>query len=193
MNTVAEAKAALRHQIRLDLQRLSPAERALASAKACAMLFQQPLWQRADTVLLYAPLPMELDISTVLDVALGEGKVTALLRYDAERQLYSPCQIRDRRRDLERGLFGVSEPRIECHEVSLNQLDLTLAPGVVFSVDGGRVGRGKGFYDRLLPTVSGVKCGVAFDQQLVPTVPMETHDVRLDCILTPTRWLQIAG
>ena len=193
MNTIKEEKAEARRRIRTELKRMSPAERSQASAKACALLFQQPIWKTARTVLLFAPLPTELDISPVLDTALVEGKVTALLRYDAHRQGYAPCRVHNKASDLQPGQLGILEPRPDCPELPLNQLDLALVSGVVFAVDGGRIGRGKGYYDRLLSSVSGVKCGVAFDQQMVPTVPLEDHDIRLDCILTPTRWLQIAG
>ena len=190
---IREQKAALRRQVRAELKGFSPTDRAAASARACALLFQQPIWSTASLVLLYAPLPDELNIAPALDAAQGAGKVTALLRYDHRQQGYVPCLVRNRERDLRPGLLGILEPSPDCPLVPLNQLDLTLVPGVVFSTDGGRLGRGKGYYDRLLSLVPGMKCGVAFDQQVVEAVPMEPHDVRLNCILTPTRWLQIAG
>jgi 5-formyltetrahydrofolate cyclo-ligase len=52
------------------------------------------------------------------------------------------------------------------------------------------LGRGKGFYDRLLPGVRGVTCGVAFDEQVFRELPSAPHDVHLSCILTPTRWIE---
>jgi 5-formyltetrahydrofolate cyclo-ligase len=67
---------------------------------------------------------------------------------------------------------------------------LVLVPGVAFDSHGRRLGRGKGFYDQLLAFVRGTKCGVAFDEQIVPEIPIEPHDVRLNCILTPTRWIE---
>jgi 5-formyltetrahydrofolate cyclo-ligase len=67
---------------------------------------------------------------------------------------------------------------------------LALVPGVAFDVRGGRLGRGRGFYDRLLAGVSGAKCGVAFDEQIVDAVPAGPLDIRLNCILTPTRWIE---
>ncbi|HLP77584.1 MAG TPA: 5-formyltetrahydrofolate cyclo-ligase, partial [Candidatus Paceibacterota bacterium] len=76
-----------------------------------------------------------------------------------------------------------------CAPVSLNQLDLVLVPGVAFDACGRRLGRGKGFYDRLLADTRGIKCGVAFDEQIVTGIPVEPHDVLVDCILTPTRWI----
>lgn len=193
MNCAREAKAAVRRHVRVELERLSATDRAAAAARVCALLFRQPIWKNSRTVLLYAPLPDELDISAVLETALQDGKLAALLRYNRVQRNYAAFEVTNRQQDLQPGYFGVLEPGPQCREIPLNQLDLTLIPGVAFSFDGGRVGRGKGFYDRLLPLVSGVKCGVAFDHQVLPTVPLEPHDIRLNCILTPTRWLQIAG
>jgi len=114
-------KAALRRQVRAEVERLSPAERALAAARACELLFQQPLWRQARTVLLYAPLPDELDLSPALETALREGKVAALLRYDRARRNYSPFRVSDGRKDLRRGFFGVLEPGPQCPAVPGNQ------------------------------------------------------------------------
>ncbi|MEO7298989.1 MAG: 5-formyltetrahydrofolate cyclo-ligase, partial [Verrucomicrobiota bacterium] len=62
-----------------------------------------------------------------------------------------------------------------------------------FDLTGRRLGRGKGFYDRLLAEIPGTKCGVCFDEQIVEEIPTESHDVRMDYVLTPTRWLATAG
>jgi 5-formyltetrahydrofolate cyclo-ligase len=70
---------------------------------------------------------------------------------------------------------------------------LALVPGVVFDQEGRRLGRGKGFYDRLLPSVGGPLCGVAFDWQVLPAIPVEPHDHVLNYILTPSRWLSCKG
>jgi 5-formyltetrahydrofolate cyclo-ligase len=73
----------------------------------------------------------------------------------------------------------------------LNRLDFILVPGVAFDLHGRRLGRGRGFYDQLLANVRGRTCGVAFDEQIVRDVPIEPHDVSLNCILTPTRWVEL--
>ena len=69
--------------------------------------------------------------------------------------------------------------------------DLILVPGVAFDLHGRRLGRGKGFYDQLLAAVRGTTCGVAFEQQMVREVPVEPHDIHLNSILTPTRWIEL--
>ncbi|MEY2466031.1 MAG: 5-formyltetrahydrofolate cyclo-ligase, partial [Verrucomicrobiota bacterium] len=72
----------------------------------------------------------------------------------------------------------------------IKPLDLILVPGVAFELHGRRLGRGKGFYDRLLADMRGTTCGVAFDEQIVAEIPVEPHDVHLDYLLTPTRWIE---
>ena len=94
--------------------------------------------------------------------------------------------------DLATGKFGIREPRSHCGEILLNHLDLALVPGVGFDLKGRRLGRGRGFYDRLLAQISGTKCGVGFDEQIVEAIPTEPHDVHLNYILTPTRWSKVA-
>jgi 5-formyltetrahydrofolate cyclo-ligase len=68
---------------------------------------------------------------------------------------------------------------------------LILVPGVAFDLRGGRLGRGRGYYDRLLSGLQGYRCGVAFDEQIVDRVPLEPHDASLNCILTPSRWVEL--
>jgi 5-formyltetrahydrofolate cyclo-ligase len=70
---------------------------------------------------------------------------------------------------------------------------LILVPGVAFDWHGRRLGRGKGFYDRLLAGVRGVKCGIAFAGQMVNEVPAGPSDVRMNFMMTPARGAEIAG
>jgi 5-formyltetrahydrofolate cyclo-ligase len=58
-------------------------------------------------------------------------------------------------------------------------------PAVAFDKDGNRLGRGKGFYDRLLNHTKAVKIGVAYDFQLVDEIPVEPHDIPVDRVITP--------
>jgi len=94
--------------------------------------------------------------------------------------------------DTHVGEFGVIEPVAACPVIPPNRLDFVVVPGVAFTLDGRRIGRGKGFYDRLLARVDGVKCGVAFDEQIVEMIPLEPHDIRMDWIVTPTRLVRVS-
>jgi 5-formyltetrahydrofolate cyclo-ligase len=186
--SVQERKGALRRQLREVLSALDPRERAAASAAACARLAGQPAWRGARSVLAYCPLPGELDIESAARAALAEGKQLAVLRYEPGRGAYAAYRIADWERDLVPGAFGIREPAAGCPPADMMRLDFVLVPGLGFSADGRRLGRGKGYYDRVLAQVRGLTCGVAFDQQVVDEIPTEPHDVHLDCILTPTRW-----
>lgn len=186
--TLQHAKAELRARMRAELKRLSSADRAAASLQACLRLEQQEVWRKADSILFYAPLPDEPDIWKLLIDALAAGKTVALPRFVADTNSYAACQIQEISRDIRTGQYGIREPQEFCVKISLNRLDLILVPGVAFDLDGHRLGRGKGFYDRLLAVLHGPTCGVAFDQQIVSQIPVEPHDMRLSCILTPTRW-----
>ena len=90
------------------------------------------------------------------------------------------------------GQFGIREPAARCPEIPLSRLDLILVPGVAFDWHGRRLGRGKGFYDRLLAGTRGVKCGIAFDEQMVNEVPAGSLDARMNFMMTPTRGVEIA-
>ena len=167
---------------------MTPVEREAASRHACSRLEQQPLWQKSKAILFYAPTLGEVDVWPLLVDSLEAGKAVFLPRYSTEEKTYVACQVTDAVRDLRTGQFGIREPHDACAKISSNRLDLILVPGLGFDFDGHRLGRGKGFYDQLLTELQGTTCGVAFDQQIVSRVPAEPHDMRLSCILTPTRW-----
>ena len=186
-------KNPLRQQLLERVAKIAVPQRAQFSAQACELLRNQSIWQNAKSILFYAPLPNEVDIWPLVSEALAASKIVALPGFEAEENSYVAREIKDLENDFERGQFGIREPKPDCHEVLLNRLDLTLVPGVGFDFTGRRLGRGKGFYDRLLAQISGTTCGVGFDEQIVETIPTEPHDVHLNCILTPTRWHEVMG
>jgi 5-formyltetrahydrofolate cyclo-ligase len=185
-------KGELRRKLRGFLKTLPDAEGGAASARAQALLRQQSVWKDARAVLFYAPLAGEIDLSPLLGEGLRAGKTIALPRFMTETGAYDACQIRGAAGDCAPGKFGITEPKDGCARFPLKQLDLVLVPGLGFDAGGHRLGRGQGFYDRLLAQISGIKCGVAFDRQIVAQIPREKHDVRMNYILTPTRWLEIS-
>jgi 5-formyltetrahydrofolate cyclo-ligase len=188
---IQEAKAALRKQIRDALQKISPAARHTLSAQIRDRLKEQAVWKNAGAVLFFAPLPGELDLWPLLEEALAAGKIAALPRYHSADKNYVVCRVQNVRSDIVTGQFGIREPAAQCPEIPLSRLDLILVPGVAFDWHGHRLGRGKGFYDRLLAGTRGVKCGIAFDRQMVNEVPAGPSDVRMNFILTPTRGAEI--
>ena len=183
-NNLSVAKQALRDQIRNALKGITAAERVAASARARLLLETQALWHEARAVLLFAPMPEELDVWPLLSPALVAGKRVALPRFVAATRNYEACWILTEK-DVQAGYFGIREPRSHCARVASGELDLILVPGVAFDLAGHRLGRGKGYYDRLLGELCSTTCGVAFEEQIVAEVPVGPYDVRLDYILTP--------
>ena len=186
-----DPKAALRAQVLAELSKIPVEFQVAGSAQVCALLVRQPVWVQARSVLLFAPIPGEPDVWPLLALALAAEKVVALPAFLPEGGSYTARSVRDPNLDIQRGKFGIREARAHCPEVALNQLDFVLVPGVAFDLHGCRLGRGRGYYDRMLTAVSGTTCGVAFDQQIVSEVPVEPHDKQLDCILTPSRWIEL--
>jgi 5-formyltetrahydrofolate cyclo-ligase len=182
---LAETKAELRQQIRARLGNISLAVRLVESLELCSRL--EPQLQSAHTILFFAPLPDELDVWPLLEKLLPAKKICALPAFDAATQVYSARRVKNLEMDIVAGKFGISEPLPICEEVPLKQFDLVLVPGMAFDVNGHRLGRGRGFYDRILAEVSGVKCGVAYDFQLLEKIPVEPRDQPVTFMFTPSR------
>jgi len=184
-------KTLLRREIEARVRAVSERSRNDASLRACALLEKQPAWRMAGSVLLYAPIDAELNVWPLLENRMKAGNIVALPQFDPGTKTYRACQITDLAKDVAPGRYGIREPRKGCDLIPLNRLDFILVPGVAFDLHGHRLGRGEGYYDRLLATVRGMTCGVAFDEQIVPEVPVAPHDSDVNCILTPTRWIEL--
>ena len=181
------AKADCRRELRARWQHLSDGQRAAGAGLICRRVGEQDFWKQAQTVLLFAPLPDEVNIWPLLETALAEGKVLTLPRFDPIKKFYTAAQVAELQRDLVAWIYGIREPAAHCSEIPLLDIYLALVPGVGFDAHGNRLGRGRGFYDRLLADFGGIKCGLALDEQIAEAMPTEEQDVRMDVVLTPTQ------
>ena len=84
------------------------------------------------------------------------------------------------------GAFGILEPRGDL--VGVDTLDVVLAPGLAFTREGDRLGMGGGFYDRTLNGYGGRVIGVAYEEEVLVTVPSGAHDRRVDSLVSPSGW-----
>lgn len=157
---------------------LDEIEKIAASDSVFDRLEQSAAFQLAENILMYHSLPDELDTHRFLSKWKGRkrfflprvnGVNLELLPYDESR--------------LEIGSFHIEEPTgIETYPVE--EIEVIVVPGVAFDRKGHRLGRGKGFYDRLLKTAKAIKIGVGYDFQLLDELPSEPHDVPMDMIIT---------
>ena len=125
-----------------------------------------------------------------MDGAIRTGREVLLPITDTERHELRVASVEDPARDLRDGAYGILEPRDGLPLGDPSALDLILVPGRAFDPGGGRLGRGKGYYDgflsRLRPARADgpYKLGVGFACQLVESVPMQVRDVRVDAAVT---------
>jgi 5-formyltetrahydrofolate cyclo-ligase len=186
----AAAKSALRGEIKKRVAAMSSEARAAASAVICDEIAKLPEYQKARRILFYHGLPDEVDLAALMDRAIGTGREVLLPVSDTERRELKVVSVEDPARDLRDGAYGILEPREGLPLGDPAALDLILVPGRAFDSAGGRLGRGKGYYDgflsRLRPARADgpYKLGVGFACQLVESVPMQVRDVRMDAVAT---------
>ncbi len=177
---IEKAKMDLRARMRTAFENTA---RAAASAIICEKLRALPQWQAAKVVMGYAPMGDEPDIEPLLCTT----RATALPRWTDEG--YEPAQITNLQADLCPGQFGVQEPDSECPAMDWTEIDVILVPGLAFDGAGNRLGRGGGYYDRLLKCARAVgpatAVGICFEWQLQKDVPIATHDQQLDLVVSP--------
>lgn len=183
---ISEEKAEVRRRIRMRIRALDPGDRAEAARAITLRIRNLSAWNTSRCILLFAPLKDEPDLWDLLTIALEEGRAVALPSFVSETGIYGARRILHPERDLVPGRFGVREPGPNCQEVPLEALDFAVVPGLAFTQEGWRLGRGGGFYDRLLKATPALRCGVGLDEQILAQLPAEPHDVQLDFVVTPT-------
>lgn len=174
-------KHELRHEMRSLKKQYTPEQLAKMSAKVCEQLQANDLWREAKCVLLYHPLPDEVDVRPMLHAAMKDGKevwLPQVVGNDLILRRYTGDE------SLRQGAFGIMEPDGEIlSEENYTRIQLVLVPGMAFDHEGHRLGRGKGYYDRLLPRLTDAHLlAVCFPFQIVEHVPTEAHDVRVETL-----------
>ena len=155
-------------------------------AQECALLDRLPGlpgFAGASLILMHvAAFADEVETGPMLRAVLSAGKRLACPRIDPVHRRLDLCEVGHLDRDLSPGFRGIREPSAGCRPVSPLEVDWALVPGVAFDSRGYRLGRGGGYYDRLLTTLRpGATCwALIFDEQWVAEVPREPHDLPLD-------------
>ncbi|MDD5349858.1 MAG: 5-formyltetrahydrofolate cyclo-ligase [Chthoniobacteraceae bacterium] len=168
-------KPELRKALRVRLAALPFEAKAEKSAAICRAASQTPQWREARTVAFFAPLPEEPNID-LLWAVLGK-RIVCYPRVNGDNLVF--LRVPNREALLESGRWNLLEPpHHDDHVVPAGAIDLFFIPGIAFTADGRRMGRGKGYYDRLLaqPDFRAPAFGVCFAEQLVPHLPTEDHD-----------------
>lgn len=178
--SVTMDKRQIRSLVRIKIATLSTEHRLGASRQIFSAVASLPQFAEARVVALYAALPDEPQTREFIQAWSSEKRIV-LPRVEGEIMHfydYTPEQ-------MQIGSFGISEPQGDtpCHP---EDIELIIIPGVAFTIDGKRLGRGKGFYDRYLAQndFRAFKVGVCFKEQIINDIPIDTHDQQADIVCT---------
>lgn len=179
--TIDKREIRLRVKARKSL--LTDDERRNAAKAVFDVLERTAAFLVADRILMYHSLPDELSTLEFIE-KWSNRKQFFLPRVNGVNLELLPY----RRTNLRHGAFNIEEPEGD-EIVAAELMELIVVPGVAFDRQGNRVGRGKGFYDRLLSQTKALTVGVGYDFQLFDEVPAEPHDTPMDVIITESSHL----
>lgn len=181
-------KAQIREQARKN--RVAQKDKDVLSRQICATFLARPEYADAKTVLFYVDAGSEVRTRQALPDALKDGKRIVVPWCVVETNELELFHLEDMS-ELVEGAYKILEPREDLRfapgkRLSATDLDLVMVPGTAFDPRGGRMGQGKGYYDRLLantrPDVTLI--GLAFECQMFPEIPVAPHDVPMDAVIT---------
>lgn len=174
-----EDKRALRRAVRARLELIDAVEARGRSMAICKELEKRIALGGATVVALFSPLADEPQIWPVVE-RLAQKLSVVLPRVEGDVMNFY-CYARN---GMAVGAFGINEPQLGV-PLQPDEIDAIVVPGVAFTADGVRMGRGKGFYDRYLSQkgFAALKIGVCYREQLVDDIPAEPHDVAMDVVI----------
>ncbi len=160
------------------------------SRKIKKRLFSLEEFKRAHTILFYYSKGSEVETEEMIKEALQKGKRVFLPKVRG-REIYLG-EIKDLGKDVEKGSFGILEPKGTPKKTTPKGIDLVILPGIAFDLKGKRIGYGKGYYDRFLKElpkkVSFI--ALAYDFQIVNSLPCKRHDRGVGKVVTERRVLE---
>jgi 5-formyltetrahydrofolate cyclo-ligase len=187
------AKDSLREQVAGRLKDLAFEELARRSLQICERVRQLSEFRNAETVLLYAALPDEVNVDVLIDQLIAEGKQACLPVCRPQVCDMDAVRVNDRGRDLVVRHFGIPAPRDGLELVEPQQVDLCIIPGRAFDHKGGRVGRGWGTYDHFLVRARAdvARVAVSWDLQVFDEVPVGKYDQPMQVLVTESGAVRI--
>ena len=186
-NEIAQRKQQIREQAHANRNRQENKDEL--SRRICETFMALPEYAAARTVMFYIDVRSEVRTRQALPAALESGKriVVPWCNDRGELELFHLTDMSE----LAVGMYKILEPKPELRslpakQVRAEELDLVMVPGVAFDRRGGRMGHGKGYYDKLLQHArpDAPLVALAFECQLFPEIPVAAHDIFMDKIIT---------
>lgn len=183
--SLARAKSVLRLRGRAARRAITPEQRAAAAQAIAASVLALPELAAANVVAAYGAMPEEVDAQPLIESLWDLGARVALPRVVSATEVV----LHEHRRGdpLCTGPYGLKAPCPEAPIVPVEEVDVFVAPGVAFDLACNRLGMGGGYYDRLLAKAreDAVVIGLAYEEQIVVSVPCTEHDRPVDILVTP--------
>jgi 5-formyltetrahydrofolate cyclo-ligase len=178
-------KMKLRNELKARLVAMDADVRAEKSKTACRNLIETPQFSQAAVVMIYLSLPHEVDTSTAILAAWQQGKTVAVPKISWQQRHMIPVIITSLEVGFSTEVGGLRNP-ITGIPMPIEEIDIVVAPALGFDRKGNRLGRGGSYYDRFFANkeLRAVKCGLGFEEQIIDTVPVTEHDVRMDMLVT---------
>jgi 5-formyltetrahydrofolate cyclo-ligase len=190
MEEIQKTKADIRKEIAAAIAKLSVGALAEKTSLIENRLFDFANFIEAKIALLYVDNQNEVRSAGIIRRAFDHNKIVVIPLVKTETKKFKLFKIDHFERDLKPGPNGILQPDPEkCRTVPIDCIDIAIIPGVAFDEKGGRIGLGVGYYDRLIPhlPVTTRKVALALDIQIIPQVPIESHDKHVDIIITDKR------
>jgi 5-formyltetrahydrofolate cyclo-ligase len=190
MDEIFEKKQEIRQGIAYSLEAFSEEERAEKTRGIENRIFEFANFLEAKVVLLYMASKSEVRTEGIFRKCFDYNKIVVLPAFEMTRFRIKLYKIDNPAEDMILGPRQIPEPNpAKCKVVPMDCLDIALIPAVALDEKGGRVGSGEGYYDRFIPKlpITTRKVALAFEEQILPQVPMESHDKHVDIIITEKR------
>ena len=190
MEEIGAAKIQIREDISQMISALSESQVAEKTMAIEARLFEFANFLEAKIALLYVNGEYEVQTEKIIKRSYDYNKIVVLPAFDPEKFEMNLMKVDHFAKELTPGPRNVLEPDPElCKTVPMERIDIAIIPGLAFDEKGGRIGSGLGYYDRLIPklAITTRKVALTFEEQIVPQIPMESHDKHVDIIITDKR------
>jgi 5-formyltetrahydrofolate cyclo-ligase len=190
MEEISAAKIQIRDEIANTISALSESEINEKTAAIESRLFAFANFLESKIALLYLSSDLEVQTDSIIQKAYSYNKIVVLPSFDPENYQMKLMKVDAFGQELIPGPRGVLEPDAsKCKVVPMDRIDIAILPGLAFDEKGGRIGTGTGYYDRLVPRldITTRKVALTFEEQIIPQVPMESHDKHVDIIITDKR------
>lgn len=175
-------KNEIRKEMKQKRSEMDEREVTEKSQSAAKIFLESEIYKNASSVMLYMPLGNEISTLEIISDAFGRGKDVLVPVTDSNTFDITACKITENT-EFEKGVFSLTEPKDRLPFYS-SEIDVVLVPGIAFDRTGGRIGFGKGCYDKFLKGIKAIKIGFCYDFQLVGNIEVDETDINMDFIIT---------